>query len=140
MNFAFVYFDPTTFQITPMDTGDTALYSQFTALKTKKPSLQTWVSVGGWSFNDATNTPNTQKAFSDMASSVANRVALITSLTQFMTTYGFDGVDIDWEYPGASDRGGVKADTANFVTLLQELRASFGTKYGISATLPSSYW
>lgn len=50
------------------------------------------------------------------------------------------GVDIDWEYPGAPDRGGVNADTENFVTLLKEMRASWGSKYGISATLPSSYW
>lgn len=56
-----------------------------------------------------------------------------------MHTYGFDGIDIDWEYPAAGDRGGVPADTANFVQLLKELRAACGTKYGITATLPSSY-
>jgi len=50
------------------------------------------------------------------------------------------GVDIDWEYPGAPDRGGVNADTENYVTLLKEMRAAWGSKYGISATLPSSYW
>jgi len=50
------------------------------------------------------------------------------------------GADIDWEYPGAPERGGKPEDTENFVTLLKELRAAWGTKYGISATLPSSYW
>lgn len=49
-------------------------------------------------------------------------------------------MDIDWEYPGAPDRGGIKADTENYVTLVKEMRASWGSKYGISATLPSSYW
>jgi chitinase len=49
-------------------------------------------------------------------------------------------VDIDWEYPSADDRGGETADTQNFVTLLKEMRAYWGTTYGISATIPSSYW
>lgn len=37
-----------------------------------------------------------------MVSNTANRQAFISSLTNFMSTYGFDGVDIDWEYPGVS--------------------------------------
>jgi chitinase len=57
-----------------------------------------------------------------------------------MDTYGFDGVDIDWEYPQADDRGGASADTANYVALVKDMRAAFGTKYGITVTLPTSYW
>jgi chitinase len=75
-----------------------------------------------------------------MVSTSASRQTFITSLLQFMKTYGFDGVDIDWEYPGAPDRGGAIVNTANFVLLLQEMREAFGSAYGISATLPSSYW
>ncbi|KAJ5921194.1 CAZyme family GH18 [Penicillium verhagenii] len=140
INFAFSFFDPSTFQISPMDSNAASLYSRFTALKSKQPGLQAWLSVGGWSFNDATNTPDTQHAFSDMVGSSANRQAFITSLRNFMQTYGFDGVDIDWEYPAADDRGGVAADFSNFPTFLAELRASFGSALGISTTLPSSYW
>lgn len=44
------------------------------------------------------------------------------------------------EYPIANDRGGNKADYKNFVVFLKELRAALGTKAGITATLPSSYW
>ncbi|ORY13819.1 hypothetical protein BCR34DRAFT_662986 [Clohesyomyces aquaticus] len=140
LNFAFAFFDPKSFQMVPMSPGDVDLYRRFTALKSRKAGLQTWIAVGGWSFNDETNIPNTRTAFSSMVSSSGSRQAFISSLSQFMQTYHFDGVDIDWEYPAADDRGGVKLDKANFVTLLKELRQAFGGRYGISLTLPASYW
>lgn len=65
-----------------------------------------------------------------MASSAANRATFTSSLISFMDTYGFDGVDIDWEYPVAEDRGGKPEDKANYVTLCQELKAAFNGKYG----------
>ncbi|SPQ21515.1 573ac707-bdbf-4043-aed7-ea8e4da8fe9b [Thermothielavioides terrestris] len=137
VNFAFASFDPSTFQITPMDSNAASLYSRFTGLKAKYSGLQTWVSVGGWAFTDP---GPTRKAFSDMAGSSDNRKAFINGVIKFMDTYGFDGVDLDWEYPGADDRGGVKADTANYVTLVKEMRAALGSKYGLTLTLPTSYW
>ncbi|KAL5319960.1 hypothetical protein ACEPPN_013019 [Leptodophora sp. 'Broadleaf-Isolate-01'] len=137
INFAFAFFDPNTFQISPMDANGASLYSRFTALKEKKAGLETWISVGGWSFTDP---GATQNAFSNMVSTSTNRAAFIDGLVKFMSTYGFDGVDLDWEYPGADDRGGNKADTANYVTFCKELRAAFGKKYGITITLPTSYW
>ena len=56
---------------------------------------------------------------------------------------GFDGLDIDWEYPGAPDRGGNPDDTKNYVFLMQTLRSTFdasGGRYGLTFTTPSSYW
>jgi GH18 family chitinase len=140
VNFAFAYFDPTTFEVTPMSNSDIPLYTKFTGLKARKPSLQTWIAIGGWAFNDPGNSPDTRTAFSDMSRTSDNRKAFIHSLVQFMETYNFDGVDIDWEYPSADDRGGDASDMQNFVYLLQDMRSYFGDKYGISATLPSSYW
>lgn len=52
INFAFVFFHPQTYEIVPMDKNAGDLLHRFTKLKEKKPGLQTWVSVGGWSFND----------------------------------------------------------------------------------------
>ncbi|KAH7384645.1 hypothetical protein BKA66DRAFT_608810 [Pyrenochaeta sp. MPI-SDFR-AT-0127] len=123
-----------------MDSNAGRLYNRFTELKATKPSLKTWISVGGWSFNDETNTPNTRMAFSDMASTATNRARFINSLVRFMSAYGFDGMDLDWEYPGADDRGGRPEDTANFVLLCKEIKAAFGSYYGFSITLPASYW
>lgn len=49
------------------------------------------------------------------------------------------GVDLDWEYPQADDRGGQPADTENYVALAKELKAALGQK-GLSMTLPTSFW
>lgn len=46
INFAFAFFDPSSFAIAPMDGKTGALYSRFTALKSK--GLETWISVGGY--------------------------------------------------------------------------------------------
>jgi chitinase len=137
INFAFTFFDATTFEITPMDSNGASLYSRFTALKSKKPGLEAFISVGGWSFTDP---GSTQKAYSNMASSAENRAIFIKNIMNFMQTYGFDGVDLDWEYPGADDRGGVAADTENYVALCKEMSAAFGSKYSLTVTIPTSYW
>ncbi|KAI0181430.1 hypothetical protein GGR52DRAFT_524499 [Hypoxylon sp. FL1284] len=135
LNLAFASIDPATFEVVPADARDVPYYTEFTALKSS--GMQTWIAIGGWDFNDP---GPTQYTFSRLASSAGNRAAFISSLQSFMSKYGFQGVDIDWEYPGAPDRSGDPADTENFVTLVKEMRASFGTTYGISATLPASYW
>jgi chitinase len=36
-----------------------------------------------------------------MASTAGNRKTFINNMMQFMDTYGFDGMDVDWEYPSA---------------------------------------
>jgi chitinase len=47
------------------------------------------------------------------------------------------------EYPVTSDRDGSPADYVNYPTFLANLRAALdgpGRSYGLSITLPSSYW
>ncbi|PGG98706.1 hypothetical protein AJ80_09479 [Polytolypa hystricis UAMH7299] len=57
-----------------------------------------------------------------------------------MDEYGFDGLDIDWEYPVADGRGGSKDDFKNYVMLLKEARDAFGSKYGLTIAIPASYY
>jgi hypothetical protein len=78
--------------------------------------------------------------FSDLAKSTAAQDAFFESLITFMRRHNFDGVDLDWEYPVADDRGGIADDYENFVTLVRRLRERLnqtGKNYGITITLVS---
>jgi len=134
--FAFASIDPGTFAVTAADAGDVSRFTEFTNLKSS--TLQTWIAVGGFDFSDPG--ASTHTTWSDMVSSSSSRSAFTSSMEAFMEQYGFQGVDLDWEYPVADTRGGKPADTENFVSLVKEMRAAFGTKYGISLTLAPDYW
>ena len=135
INLAFVLFGDD-FEMIDED-GD--LISRVTFLKSRYQGLRVNVAVGGWAFND----PPTQKRFSDMASTVPNREKFINSLVAFITKYGLDGVDIDWEYPVANDRGGVTQDMTNYVLLMSDIREAFDAAnpaWDATITVPTSYW
>ncbi|KAF2124900.1 glycoside hydrolase family 18 protein [Dothidotthia symphoricarpi CBS 119687] len=140
INFAFALINPKTFHIEDMDPGTGSRYDRVAALKERQPDLKVWIAVGGWAMNDPGPYRTT---FSDMAASEANQDKFFDSLLTFMKRYNLDGVDLDWEYPVAEDRGGIPADFDNYVNLLTRLRErlnSSGRQYGISLTLPASYW
>lgn len=91
-------------------------FNQLNILKEKYPHIQTLISVGGWTWS---------KNFSDVALTEESRQKFAASCVAFMKQYGFDGLDIDWEYPsGGGDPGNIvrPEDPENFVLLLTELR------------------
>jgi GH18 family chitinase len=85
---------------------DQVNFPQLAALKQQHPQLLVLISVGG-----ATNSAN----FSSAAATDASRLHFAQSCVQFMKKNGFDGIDIDWEYPAATDK-------SNYTALLTQLR------------------
>ncbi|KAI8932593.1 hypothetical protein NX059_010097 [Plenodomus lindquistii] len=130
---AFANIDPKSFKIGLMNPDDEAIYSQFLALP---GGLRKIIGLGGWEFSDPGVTRFT---WSDMTSTKEHRHVFIDSLQQFLSTWKFTGVDIDWEWPGASDRGGNSADKENLVALVSELRQAMGPNFLISVNLPAQY-
>ena len=128
--YSFAKLDPTTFKIVPTDPyGDITLkgYSNFTALKSKNPSLKTMISIGGW-----TDSTDGTKKYSKLVANSTNIATFVTSVMSFLPTYGFDGLDVDWEVPSTP------ADKAGFARLSQALRTAFKSKYLLSAA--TSAW
>ncbi|KAJ4374392.1 hypothetical protein N0V83_003133, partial [Neocucurbitaria cava] len=93
INFAFGIIDPKTFKIAPSSPDDANLYKRLMLLKQKDPGLKVYIAVGGWAFNDPGPTATT---FSDLAASVPRQKIFMESVISFMSTYGFDGLDLDW--------------------------------------------
>lgn len=93
-----------------------------------------WPSIGGWTLSDA---------FPAMSANPASRAKFVENCVGLIRDYKFDGIDIDWEYPGFAEHSGTPADKENYNLLLQELRSALdnleqetGQHYGITAALP----
>jgi chitinase len=101
---------------------DLANFSKLRALKKKKPSLKTLISIGGWTWSSR---------FSDVALTRDSRVKFADSIVSFITKHGFDGVDIDWEYPvsgGLSTNKRRSEDKRNFTLLLNTIREKLNAR------------
>uniref|UniRef100_A0A224YJQ1 chitinase n=1 Tax=Rhipicephalus zambeziensis TaxID=60191 RepID=A0A224YJQ1_9ACAR len=92
------------------------MYEKVNKLKVAHPHLKTLLAIGGWNEGSV--------KYSQMASTPEGRQRFAQSVLSFLDKYGFDGLDLDWEYPAA--RGGVPQDKQNFVLLIQELRRVLG--------------
>jgi chitinase len=91
------------------------------AIKHRHPHLKTLLSIGGWTGS---------AHFSDVALTEAARQRFAASAVALMQQQGFDGLDIDWEFPVEGGNEGNVArpqDKQNYTLLLKALRAALDT-------------
>ncbi len=124
------------------------IIGQFQKLRKQYPNTRFGFSLGGWSRS---------AYFPTVTADPVKRAKLVKEAVNLLRKYGFDFVDIDWEYPGyvrapdmannPNDLGhpyGTDKDGANYVILLKELRQALNQAgitdkkyYEISAALPA---
>ncbi len=101
-----------------VDLRDTEFLHGVLALKKQNPTLKIVLSIGGWTAGN----------FSEMAADERCRSSFARDCKRVVDQYGFDGIDIDWEYP-TSDEAGISCspdDTDNFTLLMRDIRAAIG--------------
>ncbi|KFY73285.1 hypothetical protein V499_06627 [Pseudogymnoascus sp. VKM F-103] len=111
-------------------------FANFVALKGTKRIM----SFGGWSFStDADTSPIFHAGVTD-----AQRATFVKSLLEFLNKYNLDGLDFDWEYPGATDikgaEPGTPQDGVNYLAFLKSVKAALPAGRTVSIAAPASYW
>ena len=116
--YSFVLLDPTNYIITLSDEGldiDKNNIDNFIDLKLKNPNVKLLVALGGW-------TDSRFDKYSTLLADSSKRATFVTHAVEFLNQYGFDGLDLDYEYPGYDS---IPTDKAGFTALVQELKAAF---------------
>ncbi|KAL3952701.1 hypothetical protein ACCO45_012644 [Purpureocillium lilacinum] len=98
------------------------------------------ISFGGWDFSTLPGTFHILRE----AVKPANRDIFQKNLVAFVNEHNLDGVDLDWEYPGAPDIPDIPAgnpeDGLNYYKFLSIVKSSLGKSRSVSFAAPASYW
>ncbi|CAA0099407.1 Chitinase A [BD1-7 clade bacterium] len=115
-------------------------FGQFMEMKAAYPDLKIIPSVGGWTLSDP---------FFHFGNA-AHRQRFVASVGEFLRTWKFfDGIDIDWEFPGGYGAtpglGNADTDGETYLILMQELRvmldaleAETGREYELTSAIGNS--
>lgn len=87
-------------------------FKDIIALKEVNPDLKVLLCIGG----------NCESGLSEMAADSLKSESLALDCARIVKEYGIDGIDFDWEFPGAV--GGTPDDYDNFLKVLKAVRAA----------------
>ncbi|KAI9148911.1 Killer toxin subunits alpha/beta [Paramyrothecium foliicola] len=112
---------------------------QFDLFK-KMTGVKKIASFGGWGFS--TN-PTTFRILRQ-AVLPANRATFVNNLVNFVKEHNLDGIDLDWEYPGAPDMPDIPPPSnpdegLSYYQTLAELKQKLGTGKTVSFAAPASF-
>ncbi|CAO2599628.1 Acidic mammalian chitinase [Lemmus lemmus] len=96
-------------EITPVSPEDLMEYEAINNLKTRNLGLKTLLAIGGRQLGPI--------LFVTMVSTPESRHSFITSVIKFLRKYGFDGLNLFWQYPGC--HGSPPRDKHLFTVLIQ---------------------
>jgi chitinase len=99
-----------------LDTSGPDNFARLRQLKKRYPHLKTLISVGGWAWS---------QRYSDVALTPESRARFADSGVAFIRRHGFDGIDVDWEFPvagGMPENPHRPQDKQNFTLLLRTMR------------------
>ncbi|KAG7287400.1 hypothetical protein NEMBOFW57_006911 [Staphylotrichum longicolle] len=98
------------------------------------------VSLGGWDFSAL---PGTFMILRE-AAQPGNRDVFKRNIISFLNEHNLDGIDLDWEYPGAPDIPDIPSDDPvnglNYYRLLASIKAEVGSSKSVSFAAPASFW
>ncbi|MGL4820601.1 MAG: glycosyl hydrolase family 18 protein, partial [Bacilli bacterium] len=97
-------------------------FNMLQVMKKKYPDVKILISVGGW---------GASRGFFKMLDSEANMEIFANSVVDFLRTYNFDGVDIDFEYYSATSQSGNPADFDLSESRRKTINASYNTMHRI---------
>ncbi|CAL8341071.1 unnamed protein product [Lota lota] len=102
-------------QLIATEWNDEEQYKVLHSLRDINPALRTLLSVGG--------SANGISPFIAMVSKPENRAVFLKSAISFLRKHNFDGLNLDWEFPG--QMGSTAADKDRFSGLVEELDQAF---------------
>jgi chitinase len=115
-------------------------YKEFNKVKQRNPKVKTIIAVTEGVFYGSGMNPVT---YNEVVASESTRMAFAQSAVSFLELYDFDGIEIDWDAPLDTEKGGSPDNYELFVLLAEEIRRAIEEsqkEFIFTIALPPTDW